>query len=421
MYDLINNLNTVVSDPEIFKRLVWNLSNYFTTNGSVYGTLSTGNTSVNSNIYNTDNPNVLYSNVELGENLRQILAGSSGLFLRNDRRASMVWRDGTTDNTYPLATLLSNVKKIYADWDNAPIKESIYDLLRYDAYGRDRKTDVNAYQASLLEHLLYVGAVSGNIGYAHLANGNEIAGSDDNTIEGNMRRHGHGESLGYMTLNDSLFALGASRDGTLGADLGTYELAFDGSGVNKGKDRVFRRSTYFANGSRDSYKFQFDWNYPVLQFLSGACVGDAGISTEGSLHGGNDDGGLGVNQYIPYSANGTFMRDLSSWSFGWVIRTCWEGEGPYYTTQGATQEGNVYTYYRPDGSIYANVTKTDPGIPATWTYEYPIKASYDKADPALPTQRFNRYKYQWNTDYYMMRGEKQHQLCSQRQRRQHGT
>ena len=63
---------------------------------------------------------MLYSNVELAENLRQILTGSSGLFLRNDRRASMVWKSGTTDDTYPLETLLSNVKKIYADWDNAP-------------------------------------------------------------------------------------------------------------------------------------------------------------------------------------------------------------------------------------------------------------------------------------------------------------
>jgi hypothetical protein len=413
MYDLIDNLNTVVSDPEIVKRLLWNFSNYFTEGGSVFGTLNTGNTGVNSNIYNTDNPGVLYSNVELGENLRQILTGSSGLLLRNDRRASMVWQSGSTDTTYPLATLLSNVKKIYADWDNAPIKESIYDLLRYDAYGRDRRTDANAYQASHLEHLLYVGAVSGNIGYAHKQDANEIAGADDNTIEGNMRRNGHGESLGYMTLNDSLFALGASRDGTMGADKGTYELAFDGSGVNKGKDRVFRRSTYFANGSRNSYKFQFDWNYPVLQFLSGACVGDAGVTNNDPDHTALNGGKLvgtttpATNDYIPYSANGTFMRDLSSWSFGWVIRTCWEGEGPYYTTQGMTKSGNVYTYYRPDGKIYAYVTKDGdhPEDPTKWTYVYPVDASYDKADPASSGQRFNRYKYQWNTDYFMMRGE----------------
>ena len=320
---------------------------------------------------------------------------------------------------YPLETLLSNVKKIYADWDNAPIKESIYDLLRFDAYGRDRQTDANAYQASHLEHLLYVGAISGNNGFAHRTNANEISDpdgnegtDDDNTIEANMRRHGHGESVGYMTLNDSLFSLGASRDGTMGANLGTFELAFDGSGINKGQDRVFRRSTYFANANRDNYKFQFSWDYPVLQFLSGACVGDAGVTNNDpdhlALNGGNlnGDSDPDTNAYIPYSANGTFMRDLSSWSFGWVIRACWEGEGPYYTTQGATVSGNVYTYYRPDGSIYANVVKTDPGDASTWTYVYPVdpSASYDKADPASG-QRFNRYKYQWNTDYYMMRGE----------------
>ncbi|HOD15589.1 MAG TPA: hypothetical protein PKI31_12750, partial [Spirochaetota bacterium] len=412
MYDLIENLQKAIGDPEIVKRLVWNLSNYFTTNGSVYGTLNTTNTGVNSNVYNTDNPGVLYSNTELSENLRQILAGSSGLLLRNDRRASMVWQDGSTDDTYPLETLLSNVKKIYADWDNTPIKESIYDLIRFDVWGRDRQTDTNAYQASFLEHLLYVGAISGNIGYAHRSNANEIrdpdndGNTDDDTIEDVMRQHGHGESLGYMTLNDSLFAMGSGRDdGGVGANMGTYELAFDGSGRNKGWDRTFRRSTSFTNAQRDTYRFQFDWNYPVLWFTSGACAGDAGVSREGALNGGNEDGNIGNNQYIPYSANGILTRDLSSWSFAHVIRSCWEGEGPYYSTQGATQSGNVYTYYRPDGSIYAHVTKTDPVDASTWTYVYPVDASYDKQDPADTGQRWNRYKAVWNSDYYMMRDE----------------
>ena len=46
MYDLIENLQDAIGDPEIVKRLIWNMSNYFTTNGSVYGTLNTTNTDV---------------------------------------------------------------------------------------------------------------------------------------------------------------------------------------------------------------------------------------------------------------------------------------------------------------------------------------------------------------------------------------
>jgi hypothetical protein len=410
MYDLIDNLNTVVNDPEIVKRLMWNISNYFTTNGSIYGTLNTTNTNVATNQYNTDNPGVLYSNTELAENLRQILAGSSGLLLRNDRRASMVWKSGTTDTSYPLATLLSNAKKIYMDWDHAQIKESIYDLIRYDAFGRDRRTDVNALEASHLEHLLYVGALSGNIGFAHGGNKNELENTGNSaSFEGVANAHGHGEGLGYLTLNDSLFAMQGGADDSMswmGIDpMGTYDLAFESDGRNKGRDRTFRRSTSFTDAQSPNYKFQFDWNYPALQFLSGACVGDAGVSTDGSLHGGNNSGNLTNNQYIPYSANGTYTRDLSSWTFGWIIRSCWEGEGPYYSTQGATQSGNVYTYYRPDGKIYAYVTKTNPGDAATWTYVYPVDASYDKVDPADAGQRWNRYKATWNTDYYMIRGE----------------
>ncbi len=408
MYDLIGNLDAALADPDVTQRLIWNMANYFTAGGSVYGAaVNTTNTNVNANQYNTDNDPTagLYSNVELKENLSQLLTGASGLFLRDDRRSSMVWYNGTTSQDYPLASLLKNVKNIYMDWDNAQIQESVYDLIRFDALGRDR-TIAGSYSASMLEHLLYLGAIAGNTGWSHLADANEIEDSNifsSNTKEDSARRHGHGEFQGYLTLNDSLFSIMGARDSL--ASLGTYELLFDGSGVIKGVDQVFRRRTSFngATADRDNYKFRYTWNYPALQFLSGACVGDFGVSTEGSLHGGNDDGGLGNDQYIPYSANGIYTKDLASWTFSWVIRACWEGEGPYYATQGATRSGNEYTYKRPDGSVYATVVKTDPGDASTWTYTYPVSASYDKADPDDATLRWNRYKAAWNTDYFMIR------------------
>lgn len=407
MYSMIGKLQSALSDPEIIKRLIWNMSNYFTVNGNQYGTLNTTNTNVTTNIYNTDNNGVLYSNSELSETLRQTLTGSGALFLRDDRRGSMVWRNGVTSTEYPLARLLQNVKKCYANWDTAQIKESIYDMIRYDIYGRDRQTDINAYSVSFLEHLLYTSAISLNIGYQHRPNTNELnnPSGDNYSAEQVGRKNGHGNQTGYVTLNDSLFALMTSRDAiadAIGAEVGMYELGFDGSGNNKGQDRVFRRYHSFTNAVRDSYKFKFSWNFPVLQFMQGAGVGDAGYSYDGTLNGGNENGNAGFDQYIPYSRNGTYMKDLATWTFSWVIRACWEGEGPYYSKQGATNAGNLYTYYRPDGSIYCQVNKTDPN---NWTYSYPVSATYDKTDPDNSSQRHNRYKASWNTDYMMIRTE----------------
>jgi hypothetical protein len=396
-YDLFSRLDAAFADTDMIERLLWNLSNYFTPNGYVYGTLDTRNTDVTEHIYNTDSDGI-YSNVEISETIRQLLAGASGLFLRDDRRGSLAWRDGTASEDYPLADTLKYAKKIYINWDQAQIKESIYDLIRFDALGRDRKNDGSAYSANMLEHLLYLSAGALNAGFLRKEDTAELHNPGDwNTPEANANRNGHGAFTGYATLNDTLFAMMSGRDAL--SSMGMYELGFDSDGVNRGKTQVYRSRKPFTDSEKSKYLFKFSWNYPSLNLLSGACAGDYGVGSWGSLNGGNSNGvSLDVDQYIPYTGNGIHTKDLSSFLLSWEIRGCWEGEGPYYTTQGATQNGSNYTYYRPEGSVYAVVNKSG----SHWTYTYPVSAPYDTADPDDPAQRYNRYKARWNTDYYTM-------------------
>lgn len=409
MYELIDDLNTALGNTAMVEKLVWNLSNYFIAGGYGYGTKNT--TTVNAStfandVYNMHVPGAIFSDSELQETLREFLTLSGGLFQRDDRPSSMVYKSmGTTSQEYPLTVALENIDNLYLNWDQTQLKESIYDLIRFDAHGRDR-TASGAYSANILEHLLYLGAIAGNFGFKHLADAGEMrTGSADSEFSV-ANRHGHGENVGYLTMNDALFSYMSSR--TTG--LGTYELLFETNGVSKGDSlkRVCRSRKPFTiatnsdpdieAANRAPYYLSFTWDYPILRFLTGPCSGDMG-----SPSGGNPNGvAPGTDQYKPYTANGKNMKDLASWTFAHVVRACWEGEGPYYSSQGMTESGGVNTYYRPDGSVYARVTKTGPADGSGWSYAYPVSASYDAADPDEAGKRWNRFRPSWNTDYYLI-------------------
>ncbi|MBU0993903.1 MAG: hypothetical protein KJ737_15520 [Proteobacteria bacterium] len=93
------------------------------------------------------------------------------------------------------------------------------------------------------------------------------------------------------------------------------------------------------------------------------------------------------------------------------MRACFNGEGPYYysdpdVTPLSIKGKTWYPYRRPNGKIYAYVNKEDPD---NCIYFYPM----DKGDPIdndpdqeIPNlgddwQRYNRYKFEWQSDYYM--------------------
>ena len=152
---------------------------------------------------------------------------------------------------------------------------------------------------------------------------------------------------------------------------------------------MFRRSTSFTNTQRDTTSsIQLELSGPAVP--ERRVCGRRGCYKQRldhpALNGGNlnGDGSLNNDQYIPYSANGTFLERPFILDFRLGHQgSCWEGEGPYYTTQGGTTSGgNVYTYYRPDGRFTRMSPRPTRAIASTWTYVYPVNASYDKVDPA---------------------------------------
>ena len=398
LYDLFGNLNDALNNKEMIKRTIWNLSNYFTTNGSIYGTknISTVDPDFVTGVYNTDFTNTLYSNAELKETLQEFLTLAGGLFQRDDRRSSMTYKTlGTTSQEYPFTKVPQLIDNLYINWDQTQLKESIYDMIRYDALGRDRRSGPPAYAASMLEHLLFLGGITGNFGFKHLADGRELgSGSIDPlcaTSDCVGNRHGHGEHVGYLTLNDSLFSCQAN-----GLDI--YATLFAGGGAALGSK--YRSKHSFAEADRDDYVFEYSWDYPALHFLSGACAGDQGVP-----NGGNDGGGDGAvtDAYKPFAANGIGTKDLASWTFSLIARVCIEGEGPYYYKDPAATTATIgaFTgrkYLRPDGRIYALVN--DAG-----DYFYPVDGGNDAVDStSSPSgQRWNRFKSSWETDYYLLR------------------
>ena len=87
MYDMFDSLNDVLADPTTAQKLIWNIANHFTPDGYHYGTLQTGFTNIDTNVYNTDSPQV-YSNADIRETVKEFLTASGPLFMQDKRRGS---------------------------------------------------------------------------------------------------------------------------------------------------------------------------------------------------------------------------------------------------------------------------------------------------------------------------------------------
>jgi hypothetical protein len=375
----------------VLRAMIENLERYFTVGGSAYGAAPTdANASVTANIYNTRNnfhtgtPGAFYSDSELRNVLKEVVNGQVGLFLREDRDGAVSSDAASRD--YFFKRMIDSASDI--DWENARVEESLYDLLRYDVFGRDRVNDASAYPASFLESFLFLGGVTSNLGYKHAHPYDsytlEVSSSDANSAQGEARRHGHGEFMGTISLNDSLQSITGVRD-ELGS-VGTYELAFEGS--TQRWNYIFRSKNRFNQSNKNNFKFRYDYNYPALAFMPGACTGDMGLPT-----GGNPSGGDGeiLNNYMPYVANGVGNAIASGWTLGNVMRATWEGEGPYYydpekanrAAEIITINGRLYNvYYRLNGKVYAYVHKPEYNDPSTWEYIYPADSKRDAQEVA---------------------------------------
>jgi hypothetical protein len=382
-------------DPEllspVLRQLIVNIEDHFTVGGEVY---------TSNSLYN-ENSDTTYSDAELTETLRAIFPSVQKLFIRSDRPNAMISTAADQTPVYPFEVMLSNLRSIGFDPDNIDIERSIYDLLRYDTFGRDRISDPEAWASPYLESLLFLTFATSHHGWLDGGQTGEVTRPTDS-----RSAHGHGAYVENLTLNDSLFSMNMLK--SFGV-LGLYELGLkptDGNHLYRTKtpftlSEVDNLHTGTVSGDDKDYRFFFDSNYTSLNFLA------SGAGDLGSPDGGNADGrSLGMNQYRPYDPTGRHVTQLSSWTMSWGIRACFRGEGPYYyadpNAETVSVDGETYRkYLRPDGKIYALVSLD--GL----TYLYPTDEG-DVEDSETDVlsfndkpQRANRYKSQWHSDYYV--------------------
>lgn len=372
-------------------KLLENIRDYFTESGSVY------NDDNPNNIYHMDNDEI-YSDAEITNTIREMFPSTASLLMRSDRIHSVIGsKDG--ENVYVLRELTKNLNALGYDPDAVDMESSLMAMMRYDCLGRDR-TDPSsgAYPASHLESLLFVTHVTSNMGWADR---NDI--SDDEVVEPTDPRydHGHGAYTGRLSLNDSLFSIKTHK--TMNS-LGIFDIGLspdDGNHIHRSMDP-------FTSMNRENFNFFYDQNYDILNCLAPPCVGDLG-----SPNGGSPDDMEkivpGMNSYKAYSPDGLEEPQLAAWTLGLIVRACFNGEGPYYYADPEAERfmvgnKNWLIYKRPNGKVYAYIDKTDP---QNWDYFYPADDG-DSLDPDLngktldgKWQRYNRYKSEWRSDYYM--------------------
>ena len=382
-HDLVNEV-TSLFDPSPassnnikIKKLLENIEENFTKDGSQYTS--------------TDDA-VIYSDTELGNTIREMLPGSLQLMLRSDRLASLIGDKPGSEKKYVLREMTNNLKALQFDPETQNIEKSLMDLMKHDVWGIDRTdTSSGASPTSYLESLLFITQVSSNLGWTDRgeASADEITAGTDARYE-----HGHGEHTGSLTLNDSLFSMKTHK---VQSSLGIYEISLketDG-------DYKFRSRKEFDLNDSDKYKFHHDQDYDVLNMLAGPGVGDFGASD-----GGNPDGvEPAFNGYEAYSPDGRSEKSMSAWTLGWITRACFNGEGPYYYADPEAEtvsfdSKNWKRYLRPDGKTYALVSEHGD-------YLYPAEGNdptddeTERIDYNQQSQRYNRYKSEWKTDYYL--------------------
>lgn len=387
------NPELTVQNKKIIKNLIYKIEEHFTSDGKSYQA---------DPLYNR-NDEEIYSDAELGQSLREIFPGLVQLMLRSDRDASMMVDNDWRKQIYPVHQMVEYLRNLKFDPDELDMERSIHDLLKYDLYGNDRTDpDSGAHGISFLENLLFLVGITSNVGWEDGGETGEI----DPGAPDSRKEHGHGKSVDAITLNDSLFSI--KTHALLELENGTSFLGlFDMALRETDGEHISRSYTSFHRDEMENHTFYFDQNYGALNLTAGAGIGDAGTPDGGNLNGPNKQ----INSYRAYNPTGRNEYMTSQWVNAWIARTCFNGEGPFYYADPEAETVSIngktyYKYLRPNGKVYALVNKDS----STWKYLYPTDKgdAEDKDTNKIydfnnKKQRFNRYKAEWNSDYYMMK------------------
>lgn len=354
-------------------------------------TFSTVNTDYSSKIYST-NSSQIYSNSELRATLREFMSGLMQMTLRSDRYGSILndYDNGTPREEYFLEKLAKNIASLGVDPDNMRFEESVYDLIRYDQLGRDRINDSSADEVSYLENMLFLGVVSSNSGWEPGGN-NAEAGSDDEHGHGPFTGIlTLADSLFSIKLNRiqidipftsndvdaTLYDKGFNGDDEHARRISRSRVPFKLSDKDHYQYRydeasnvldVFQGNSVGDSGSPTGGNPNWDMDD----------TGDGDV-----LNGYHTFSPDGYRARSPSLASGHLVRACFNGEGPYYYDPALAGEAVDRISN-PDGPGYIFTYYRPNGKIYVKITKENPTI-ANWTYKYPV----DEGDPVDPVIRF---------------------------------
>ncbi|MBU0991226.1 MAG: hypothetical protein KJ737_01925 [Proteobacteria bacterium] len=391
------------TNKKVIKELIYNIEDHLTVGGKTY----------ESDPRYSQSDDEIESNADLGEGLIEFFPSLIQLFLRSDREASGNVDNDWAEKMYALHQMRKYLKNLQFDPDTEDIEQSLIDLMKYDFKGRDRTDpDSGAYPIHELEHALFGIAAALNIGFEDGGTTGEI---DPDAADG-RKDHGHGKTVNYLTLNDSLFSIRTHAIVETGST--SFMGLFDMTLFPTDGEHISRSYKPFKRTEMDQKRFYYNQNYGALNFMSGPVAGDVGTPDGGNISSGDNV----MNSYSPYDPTGRQETNVAQWINSWVARNCFNGEGPFYYADPDANtvkiNGTTYhEYLRPNGKVYALVnTDTD-----TWEYIYPTDVGDAEDDDTSvvtgylsPTdktkgnktpkkERFNRYKAEWDSDHIIIK------------------
>jgi len=431
LYDIFRETGKVMAVKDndrgmkdVLRELICNIESNFTEGGSVYST---------NPLMHQDN-NSEYVESDLRISLKEAWPALQRIFIRAGKPGAIMTDRPTNPSADEIANgsfdkykgsyldyLTSALSRMNIDLTPLDMEQSLKRLLEYDVNGKLRsELESGSSGMSILEYAAVAMPVTNLFGYLDSGSGNDGGDNYD---------HGHGaKNYGSVTMTDSLF----SQAGGATAGQTSYDLTMQPShGL-----RVFRSSRPFSSEDKDDHRFYLHTNYPINGCMIGPSIGDGGTPNGGeglvpktktiSSWSDLDDLGLYDNNvtYYPKNLTGVGSFNTGTETGGIIVRTCWEGEGPYYATAGGKTEtdekGTVYTYFRPNGAVYCRVRKPESDNSSTWVYEYPADRENspidaidldDAGNPVLgpvtqTPQRSNRYMETFYSDYYIIKGRR---------------
>ena len=293
------------SSGMVLKELVVNLSNTFTTTGSVF----TSNASYNTANFSTE-LSVLFNDLYLA--VRRIVTPPSNVVVNRDLGI--------------LNPLMTNYNALRYTTSLTDVDSSVLGMIASDVVGMNRATNVNSDPISAMEGLFFVLSVADNFGYNWNASGSSVMITS--------------MTNGVITIGDALHSLSSKvqvsnpcNDAL--ANLGVYCILLNGSFYANSRSYVTRNSVIYP----------IDPNTPALNLLEGE---SRGAIPEITTYGQTPDS--------------IYIKTVP-WVLNLISRTTFQGKGPYFNRNRKDASGNILN---PDGTIYRNAAGTDISYRSSW-------------------------------------------------------